>query len=215
MNVSKDMLRLYAVTDSQWLGDRTLPQAVEEAILGGATFIQLREKRLDTPERAQVAKQVKAVTDRYHIPFVINDDVQAALACGADGVHVGQEDMQAADVRRLIGPDKILGVSAQTVEQALLAEANGADYLGVGAVFSTSTKADAVEVPAAVLRDICQAVSIPVIAIGGVKAENIPKLQNSGIVGVAVVSAIFAAPDIAQATHALAEAVKATLSQVK
>ena len=214
MNVSNDMLRLYADTDSHWLCDRTLPQAVEEAILGGATFIQLREKMLDTPARIEAAKQVKATTDHYHIPFVINDDVQAALACGADGVHVGQEDMQAADVRRLIGPDKILGVSAQTVEQALLAEANGADYLGVGAVFSTSTKADAVEVPAPILHDICQAVSIPVIAIGGIKAENIMKLRNSGIVGIAVVSAIFAAPNIAQATQSLAKAIQNMLEQI-
>lgn len=213
MNVSKESLRLYAVTDSQWLGSRTLPQAVEEAILGGATFIQLREKKLDTPSRIALAQQVKSVTDRYHIPFVVNDDVQAALACGADGVHVGQEDMQAADVRRLIGPDKILGVSAQTVEQALLAEANGADYLGVGAVFSTSTKADAVEVPYDTLRAICQAVSIPVIAIGGIKASNVQALQESGIVGIAVVSGIFAAPDITAAARELDKAVDAMLRQ--
>lgn len=211
MNVSKDTLRLYAVTDSQWLGSRTLPQAVEEAILGGATFIQLREKRLDTSARIEAAQQIKAITDRYQIPFVVNDDVQAALACGADGVHVGQEDMQAADVRRMIGPDKILGVSAQTVEQALLAQANGADYLGVGAVFSTSTKADAVEVPYDVLRAICQAVSIPVIAIGGIKTDNVRALQNSGIVGVAVVSGIFAAADIKAAASELDTAVKAML----
>ena len=211
MNVSKDTLRLYAVTDSQWLGSRTLPQAVEEAILGGATFIQLREKRLDTSACIEAAQQIKAVTDRYQIPFVVNDDVQAALACGADGVHIGQEDMQAADVRRMIGPDKILGVSAQTVEQALLAQANGADYLGVGAVFSTSTKADAAEVPYDVLRAICQAVLIPVIAIGGIKTDNVRALQNSGIVGVAVVSGIFAAADIKAAASELDTAVKAML----
>lgn len=211
MNVSKESLKLYAVTDSKWLGNRTLPQAVEEAILGGATFIQLREKVLDTPSRIALAEQIKTVTDRYHIPFVVNDDVQAALACDADGVHVGQEDMQAADVRRLIGPDKILGVSAQTVEQALLAEANGADYLGVGAVFSTSTKADAVEVPYDTLCAICQAVSIPVIAIGGIKADNVQALQDSGIVGVAVVSGIFAALDITAAARELDLAVSAML----
>lgn len=207
MSVSKESLQVYAVTDSHWLNGRSLAQAVEEAISGGATFIQLREKNLDTATMIETASTVKAITDRYHIPFVINDDVQAALAVNADGVHVGQDDMQAGDVRRLIGPDKILGVSAQSVEQALLAEANGADYLGVGAVFSTSTKADAVEVPFETLHAICQAVSIPVIAIGGVNANNIDQLQDSGIVGVAVVSAIFAANDIPAAVRELRDAV--------
>lgn len=212
MNVSKDQLQVYAVTDSQWLHNNTLAQAVEEAILGGATFIQLREKNMTTSERVAAAAKIKAVTNHYHIPFVVNDDVQAALASGADGVHIGQEDMQAAEARRLLGPDKILGVSAQTVEQALLAQAHGADYLGVGAVFSTSTKADAVEVPFATLQAICQAVQIPVIAIGGVKADNIHLLQNSGIAGVAVVSAIFAADDIPSATKRLAQAVQRMLA---
>lgn len=212
MNVSKDQLQVYAVTDSKWLHGNTLAQAVEDAILGGATFIQLREKKMTTPERIAAAAKIKAVTERYHIPFVVNDDVQAALASGADGVHIGQEDMQAAEARRLLGPDKILGVSAQTVEQALLAQAHGADYLGVGAVFSTSTKADAVEVPFATLQAICQAVQIPVIAIGGVKADNVHLLQSSGIVGVAVVSAIFAADDISSATKHLAQAVQHMLA---
>lgn len=212
MNVSKDQLQVYAVTDSKWLHGNTLVQAVEDAILGGATFIQLREKKMTTPERIAAAAKIKAVTERYHIPFVVNDDVQAALASGADGVHIGQEDMQAAEARRLLGPNKILGVSAQTVEQALLAQAHGADYLGVGAVFSTSTKADAVEVPFATLQAICQAVQIPVIAIGGVKADNVQRLQNSGIAGVAVVSAIFAASDIPAATKRLAQAVQNMLA---
>lgn len=200
MKVDKSSLLLYAVTDRTWLGNASMAAQVEEAVRSGATFIQLREKQLDFELFLKQAKEIKAVTDRYKIPFVINDNVKVALACGADGVHVGQSDMNAGNVRRLIGNDKILGVSAQTVEQAILAEQGGADYLGVGAVFSTATKQDADAVSFDTLKDICLAVSIPVVAIGGISEDNLLILSGSGVSGIAVVSAIFAQPDIAAAT---------------
>jgi len=156
-------------------------------------------------EFVKEAKEVKVLTDKYKIPFVINDNIEVALACGADGVHVGQSDMAVKDVRSQIGKDKILGVSAQTVEQAILAEKNGADYLGVGAVFSTSTKPDADAVTFETLKTICESVSIPVVAIGGISEKNILELKGTGISGVAVISAIFSKPDIVKATRRMHE----------
>ena len=203
MNVSKKDMLLYVVTDRSWLGENDLAAQVEDTLRAGATFVQLREKQLDDAAFLAEARRIKAVTDRYRVPFVINDNVRVALACGADGVHVGQEDMEADDVRKLLGPDKILGVSAHTVEEARLAEARGADYLGVGAVFSTSTKLDVNTLPFETLREICGAVSIPVVAIGGISRDNIRKLKGSGIGGVAVISAIFAQPDIYAAAREL------------
>lgn len=199
---------VYAVTDRTWLNGRRLEGDVEKAIKGGATFVQIREKELDTAAFLEQAKAVKAVTDRYGVPFVVNDNVEIALAVDADGVHVGQSDMEAGDVRAKLGPDKIIGVSAQTVEQAILAEKHGADYLGVGAVFPTSTKLDAAEVSFDTLHAICEAVSIPVVAIGGINLENVSELKGSGISGAAVVSAIFAAQDIETAAAALADKMK-------
>ena len=189
-------MRLYAVTDRMWLGNKSLIDQVEACIKGGVTFVQIREKKIPFEEFVTLGKEIKKVTDKYHVPYVINDDVDVALACGADGVHVGQQDMEASNVRKKIGNDMILGVSAQTVQQALLAEKKGADYLGVGAVFSTSTKSDADAVTYEILKAICNAVSIPVVAIGGISKETIMKLKGSGIDGVAVVSAIFAQEDI-------------------
>lgn len=206
MNCDKKTLLLYAVTDRSWLGGRTLAGDVEHAIRGGVTFVQLREKDLPYEEFCREALSIGALCRAHHVPFVINDNVEVALASGADGVHVGQHDMAARDVRRLIGPDKILGVSAQTVAQAKLAESQGADYLGVGSVFPTSTKLDADAVSFETLRDICEAVTIPVVAIGGITRENIPQLAGSGIDGIAVVSAIFARPDIEQAARELCAA---------
>ena len=194
---------LYAITDRAWLGDNSLGEQVEQAIKAGVTIVQLREKHLDFEAFVKQAKEIKKVTDRYKIPFIINDNIEVALACNADGIHVGQSDMTAGNVRSLIGEDKILGVSAQTVEQAILAEKNGADYLGVGAMFSTSTKLDADAVTFDTLKAICTAVSIPVVAIGGIGEHNILKLKGSGIEGVAVVSAIFAQTDIFAATERL------------
>ena len=202
--LKKDLL-LYAVTDRSWLGKETLYEQVEKALKGGATFIQLREKELDEEHFLEEAIALKELCHKYHVPFVINDNVKIAKEMDADGVHVGQSDMEADDVRKILGEDKILGVSAQTVEQAVLAEKMGADYLGVGAVFSTSTKKDASAISKERVKAICEAVHIPVIAIGGITADNILTLKGSGICGIAVVSAIFAAKDIEDATGVLLE----------
>lgn len=201
-------LRLYAVTDRSWLGNGTLSDAVEAALRGGATMVQLREKSLTQADFLQEAKMLAALCARFQIPFLINDNLEIALACNADGVHVGQDDMAPQKARALLGPGKILGVSAHTVDQALAAEKTGADYLGVGAVFSTATKQDAASVPLETVREICQAVSIPVVAIGGISADNILSLQNSGVVGAAVVSALFAAENIFSAAQNLSRLTK-------
>ena len=194
MNCDNASLLLYAVTDRSWLHGQTLYAQAEQALQGGATFLQLREKELDEAHFKEEAVALKALCRQYGVPFVL-----------------GQSDMAAGKVRALIGPDKILGVSAQTVEDALLAEREGADYLGVGAVFPTGTKTDANAVSYDTLREICAAVSIPVIAIGGITKDNVARLSGSGIVGVAVVSAIFAQPDIPAATRALKTAVRTAL----
>lgn len=196
-------LLLYAVTDRHWLGDRTLYDVVRESLDGGVTFLQLREKDLDNEHFYEEAVKLQAMAKEYNVPFVVNDNVDIAVKMNADGVHVGQHDMEAGDVRALIGPDKILGVSAQTVEQALLAEKRGADYLGVGAVFPTGSKDDADDVSYDTLKAICEAVSIPVVAIGGITKENTPELAGSGICGIAVISAIYGQPNIYEATTAL------------
>lgn len=203
MNCTKEELLLYAVTDRSWLHGRTLKEQVKEALDGGVTFLQLREKHIDSGLFLQEAQELKDLCKQYQVPFVINDDVELALKVDADGVHVGQSDMKAGDVRKKLGKDKIIGVSAQTVEQAVMAEKHGADYLGVGAVFPTSSKDDAQEVDYETLKAICQAVQIPVIAIGGINCENIDKLKGSGICGVAVISAIFAQEDIKEAAKEL------------
>lgn len=196
MNCSKDAMLLYAVTDRSWVGKQSLMEQVECALKGGVTCIQLREKHLSDADFLAEALEMKALCHKYHVPFLINDNVEVAIQSGADGVHVGQSDMEAGNVRALLGKDKIIGVSARTVEQALAAEAAGADYLGVGAVFSTTTKLDAREVSHDELKAICQAVKIPVVAIGGIKKSNILELSGSGVDGVALVSAIFGAEDI-------------------
>ncbi|QHQ62320.1 thiamine phosphate synthase [Anaerocolumna sedimenticola] len=208
MNCDNKKLLLYAVTDRFWLGSESLRSQVEKALEGGITFLQLREKELEENRFLQEAIVIKELCKRYHVPFVINDNVNIAMAMDADGVHVGQNDMEAVNVRQLIGPDKILGVSAQTVEQAVLAEKQGADYLGVGAVFPTGSKADAEDVSYETLKAICKAVTIPVIAIGGISKDNIMELAGSGICGIAVISAIFAQPDIVNATAELKELTK-------
>lgn len=203
MKFDKRGLLLYAVTDRSWLNGETLYEQVEKVLKGGATFIQLREKELDEEHFREEAKEIKELCRKYRVPFVINDNVEIALTMDADGVHVGQSDMEAGDVRAKLGPDKIIGVSVQTVEQALLAEKRGADYLGVGAVFHTGSKADARDVSHETLREICKAVGIPVIAIGGIGRENVLELSGSGICGIAVISALFAQPDIQAAAEEL------------
>lgn len=203
----RQYLPLYAVTDRRWLKPgQTLAGQVEQAILGGVTMVQLREKHADAQEFLALAREVKAVTDRYGVPLLINDDVELARAVDASGVHVGQEDMAAELARARLGGAKIVGVSARTVEQALAAEAAGADYLGAGAVFPTGSKSDAERLDLATLREICAAVRIPVVAIGGVNGDNLPQLRGSGIAGVAVISAIFAAPDVRRAAETLRQA---------
>ena len=206
MDKKKDLaekLLLYAVTDRHWLGDRTLYEVVRESLDGGVSFLQLREKELDEGHFYEEAVRLQAMAKEYGVPFVVNDNVDIAVRMDADGVHVGQSDMEAGNVRALIGPDKILGVSAMTVEQAVLAEQRGADYLGVGAVFPTGSKDDAEDVSFETLKAICQAVSIPVVAIGGITLENTPQLAGSGICGIAVISAIYAQKDIKAAAAAL------------
>ena len=203
MNFDKTSLRLYAVTDRAWTGPLTLYQQVEAALQGGVTCVQLREKHLDRDAFLAEARQLCALCRRYGVPFIVNDDLDIALACGADGVHVGQDDMPAAEVRRRAGRRLIVGVSAHTPEEARLAEAAGADYLGAGAVFGSATKTDASLLTPAGLQAVCAAVHIPVVAIGGVNARNILQLQGSGAAGAAVVSGIFGAPDITAACRAL------------
>ena len=203
----KDLL-LYAVTDRYWLGKRTLHDVVKESLDGGVTFVQLREKHLDQAHFLEEAKDLKMLCKSYNVPFVINDNVDIALEMDADGVHVGQSDMEAGDVRAKLGPDKIIGVSAQTVEQAILAEKRGADYLGVGAVFPTNSKDDATDVSYETLKAICQAVSIPVIAIGGITKDNVEELSGSGICGIAVISAIYGQKNIKDAAANLKMAVQ-------
>lgn len=203
MKFAKEDLLLYAVTDRHWLKDETLENQVEKALQGGATFLQLREKSLDDDIFLAEAKEIQKLCKKYQVPFVINDNVDIALAIDADGVHVSQSDMEALDVRKRLGPDKIIGVSAQNVQQALLAQKHGADYLGVGAVFPTGSKDDAEDVSFETLKAICQAVDIPVIAIGGITKENVSELKGSGICGIAVISAIFAQKDIKAATKEL------------
>lgn len=208
MNCKSEDLLVYAVTDRSWLNGESLYSQVEKALKGGATFIQLREKELDEEHFLKEAVEIKELCKRYQVPFVINDNVEIALKMDADGVHVGQSDMEAGSVRAKLGKDKIIGVSAQTVEQALLAEEHGADYIGVGAVFPTGTKLDAVEVGYDRLREICNAVHIPVVAIGGITRDNIIQLKGSGVSGVAVVSAIFASKDMEAATKELCNKTK-------
>ncbi len=201
-------LLLYAVTDRTWTGEKSLYEQVEQTLKGGTTFVQLREKKLSYEDFLQEGKEIQKLCKEYDVPFVINDNVELAKELDADGVHIGQDDMTISDARKIIGNDKILGVSVQTVEDAIFAEKEGADYLGVGAVFSTSTKLDAVDVSYKMLKEICAAVKIPVVAIGGINKNNILDLQNSGICGVAVVSAIFAEKDIFGATKNLLELAK-------
>lgn len=214
MNCDKEALLLYAVTDRYWLGEDTLYNQLEKALEGGTTFVQLREKELNYDKFLEEAIEIRDLCHKYKVPFVINDNVEIAVKVKADGVHVGQSDMEAGNVRKLIGENKILGVSVQTVEQALLAEKKGADYLGVGAVFPTGSKVDADDVSYEELKAICAAVNIPVIAIGGITKGNVMKLAGSGICGIAVISALFAQADIKSAAIELKELTKKMIKEI-
>lgn len=203
MTFDRKHLLLYAVTDRSWTGEKTLREQVESALKGGVTCVQLREKKQDPAAFLAEAKEIGALCRRFKVPFLINDNVEIALACGADGVHVGQNDMPVSLARQKLGPDKIIGVSAHSVREALDAVRDGADYLGAGAVFSTSTKTDTSVLSLETLRAICDAVPVPVVAIGGIHESNILKLSGSHAAGAALVSAIFAAGDIEQACRRL------------
>ncbi len=208
MKVRSEDMTLYAVTDAAWTGEKTLIQQVKEALEGGITFLQLREKHLSEEEFLREAVEIKRLTDQYQIPFVINDNIEIAQKAGADGVHVGQDDMPVEEVRKILGEDKIIGVSAHNVEEAVRAEQGGANYLGVGAVHTTATKENTSAVSMEEMKKICQTVSIPVVAIGGIKKNNMNVLSGTGVDGIAVVSAIFAAKNIKEETKELLEAVK-------
>ncbi len=196
MNCDKGSMLLYAVTDRAWIGRQNLYEQVECALKGGVTCVQLREKELNDEDFLQEAFRLSALCRKYNVPFLINDNIEIAVKCNANGVHVGQEDMTAKEVRKILGENKIIGVSVHSVEEALEAVENGADYLGVGAMFSTSTKTDVDVLPTDTLKAICHAVSIPVVAIGGINKANISQLSRTGVDGVALVSAIFGAEDI-------------------
>ena len=209
----KKSLLLYAVTDRSWTGEKSLFEQVEETVKAGTTFVQLREKNISYDEFMNEAELIKKICAEYNVPFVINDNVTLAKEVDADGVHIGQDDMSITEARAIIGNDKILGVSVQTVKDAILAEQMGADYLGVGAVFPTNSKSDAVDVSYDTLKAICSSVKIPVVAIGGINKSNIKNLTKSGICGIAVISAIFAEKNITQATKELYSLTKQMIEQ--
>lgn len=206
MKFDRDNLLLYAVTDRAWVGRQTLLEQIESALAGGVTLVQLREKHLQGEDLVREAREVRTLCYRYGVPLILNDDVDAALASGADGVHVGAEDLPVRSVRERVGQGMIVGATAKTVAQAQAAEAAGADYLGVGAVFPSPTKQNAIRITAEELRTICASVSIPAVAIGGITRENLGELRHCGMAGIAVVSALFSAADIRAAARALRDA---------
>lgn len=212
MKLKKEALQVYAITDRSWEGRQTLKEQVKEALEGGITFLQLREKYLTGEALLQEAKEIQALCKEYRIPFIINDDVELAKKIDADGVHVGQSDMEMKAARKLLGPDKIIGVTAKTLEQAKAAEEAGADYLGSGAVFGTTTKQDAKPMSLDLLQEICESVSIPVVAIGGITKENLPLLKGRKMSGFAIVSGIFAAEDIKSEVKDIVELSKEVLA---
>lgn len=203
MIFNKEMLLLYAVTDSAWVGEKTLYQQIEDALKGGVTIVQLREKNLDEDAFVKEAIEVKKLCHLYNVPLIINDNVSVALKSGADGVHVGVEDTPVSEIRKVVPRDFIVGATCKTVEQAKIAENSGADYMGVGAVFPSSTKENALRITTEQLKEICSSVSIPAVAIGGITAENVMEIKGEGIAGIAVVSAIFSAENIEKATQEL------------
>lgn len=211
MRIKPEDLQLYAITDRYWLDGASLADQVEDVLKNGATFLQLREKNFSHEEMVEEAKTIQKIAAKYHVPFVINDDIYAAKEINADGVHIGQSDMEYQQARKILGDDKIIGVSASNLEEALAAEKLGADYIGVGAVFHTDTKADATSLTLEDLKNITDTVSIPVVAIGGINADNLLQLKGTGIDGISVISAIFGQPDPGAATRQLLELTKQLL----
>ena len=196
MKFSREMLLLYAVTDRKWTGEKNLYRQVEEALKGGATLIQLREKNMPQEEFLKEAREMAALCHRYGTALIINDNVEVALKSGADGVHVGMEDLPVKEIRKQVPGDFIIGATAKTTEQAQRAEKEGADYLGVGAVFPSPTKKNAIRITTEELKKICSSVRIPAVAIGGITSENAGTLVGGGMAGMALVSAVFGASDI-------------------
>ena len=213
MRFNEKMLLLYAVTDQAWVGKQMLLEQIEDALKGGATIVQLREKKLDEDSFAEEAIRVRDLCHKYNVPLIINDNVEVALKSGADGVHVGIEDAPVAEIRKRVSADFIIGATCKTVEQAKIAEAAGADYMGVGAVFPSPTKTNAVRITNEQLREIVSSVSIPAVAIGGISHDNVCEIKGSSVSGVAVVSAIFGAEDIEKATSLLKERVRAVVEE--
>lgn len=211
MQFTKENLLLYAVTDRAWVGEKSLLEQVEEALQGGVTLVQLREKEMDEEAFLEEALQMKELCHKYHVPLIINDNVEVAIKSGADGVHVGIEDAPVSEIRKRTGKEFIIGATAKTVEQAQKAEESGADYLGVGAVFPSETKKTAIRITGEQLRKISRSVSIPIVAIGGITLENVSQIDGADICGIAVVSAIFGAKDIKSATEELKKKVKMLL----
>lgn len=212
MNMKPEDLLVYAITDRYWLNGASLASQVEDVLKNGTTFLQLREKEFSHEEMVAEAKEIQKIAAKYHVPFVINDDIYAAREINADGVHIGQNDMEYQKAREILGDDKIIGVSASTLEEAVAAERMGADYIGVGAVFHTDTKEDATSLTFEALKRITNTVSIPVVAIGGISADNLMQLKGSGIDGISVISAIFGQPDPGAATRKLVELTKQMLA---
>ena len=213
MNFTAKNLLLYAVTDRAWVGRQTLLEQIEDALRGGVTLVQLREKDLPQPDFIREAAQATALCHRYGIPLIVNDSLEVALESGADGVHVGIEDQPVAEIRRRVGKGFLIGATAKTVEQARAAKAAGADYLGVGAVFPSPTKKNAIRITTQQLREICSSVAIPCVAIGGISRENLPTLAGGGMAGFALVSAIFSQPDIAAACRDLKSLAEQTVRE--
>ena len=213
MKFNEKMLLLYAVTDRAWVGKQTLLEQIEDALKGGAPIVQLREKKLEEERFVEEAVQGRELCHKYHVPLIINDHVEVALRSGADGVHVGIEDAPVAEIRKRVSADFIIGATCKTVEQAKIAEAAGADYMGVGAVFPSPTKTNAVRITNEQLREIIASVSIPAVAIGGISYDNVCQIKGSSVSGVAVVSAIFGAGDIEKATALLKERVRAVVEE--
>lgn len=212
MKFDRSSLKMYIITDRYWLGDNSLAEQVEESIKAGATFVQVREKDISDDEFIKIAKDIKKVTDKYKIPFVINDNIDVAIAVDADGVHIGQTDEALTNARQKLGKDKIIGVSTQTVEETLKAYKNGADYVGIGAVYSTNTKDNVDVLSHAQIKDCCDCCDIPVVAIGGLNKDTTKLLNGTGVDGISVISAVFGAQDITQATQELVKATEDMLN---
>lgn len=203
MKFNHNSLLLYAVTDRSWTGKQTLQEQIEEALMGGVTCVQLREKDLDEKSFLKEAIKIRELCHKYNVPLLINDNVKVAIASKADGVHVGQNDIPVSEIRKMVGDDFVIGATAKTIEQAQRAEREGASYLGVGAVFPSPTKKDAIRISNEQLKEICASVSIPAVAIGGINLSNMTEISGCGMNGIAVISAIFSADDIKLTTQEL------------